>query len=321
MKPARVLLAALFALTLAACGGRSAAPAMSGAAEAPAPAPAEPGAGLGAIDGNGAAYEMPPANPAPQQGASLPTQRLVIRTASLSLQVDDVRAAEVAVRAKASELGGYVVSSETSGTDESMWATVVIRVPSQRFDEALSGVQGIARKVLSRTVSGDDVTEEFVDLEARLRTLEATRDRLLDMLERAQTVEEALSVNTALTDIQGQIEQAKGRMQYLQQSAALSTISIDLRPVPVTPIVDEGAWRPLEVARRALRDLIEFGQGLANLGIVLLVWVPVWLPLLLIGRWAVRWLARAARRPISPSAPPSSPTPPPTPTPPTTPTS
>ena len=92
-------------------------------------------------------------------------------------------------------------------------------------------------------------------------------------------------------------------MKYLRQNAALSTITVALQPVPVTPIIEDDAWQPLRVARIALRDLLEFGTGLLNIGIVLLVWTPVWLPLLLIGRWVLRRLGRAMRRPIAPARP------------------
>ncbi|HEX5688675.1 MAG TPA: DUF4349 domain-containing protein, partial [Roseiflexaceae bacterium] len=218
--------------------------------------------------------------------------RLVIKTADLSLQVESVRDAEAAVRAKVQALGGYVVKAENSGADESMTAQITFRVPAQRFDEALSGMQGLAKKVLGRTVSGDDVTEEFVDLQSRLRNLEATRARLATFLDKAATVEEALKVNESLSQIQGEIEQVKGRTEYLKQSAALSTVTVALSPVPtVAPIVEEGGWQPLVVARGALRDLIELGQGLANVAIVLLVWTPLWLPLLLLGLWVRRRMA------------------------------
>jgi hypothetical protein len=312
MKLTRILLVPLVALALVACGG--AVQPSSGNAPVVAPAaPAEqeaPG-GAPAMDERGALPEQPAVEQ--PQGQGLPSQRLVIRNASLSLQVESVREAEVAVRAKASELGGYVVSSQTSGSDEFMTAVVVFRVPADRFDAALSGVQGLARKVLTRSVSGEDVTEEFVDLESRLRTLEATSDRLLDLLARAETVEEALNVNTALTQVQGEVEQVKGRMQYLRQSAALSTITVELQPVPTTPIVIEDAWQPLQVARGALRDLLEFGQGLVNLAIVLLIWAPVWLPLVLVLRWGFRKLIGAGRKPVAPPTPPTAPPAPPTP--------
>lgn len=249
-----------------------------------------------AAEGNPAFYQRELADQSATAGsqgaaggeAQAQSERLVIKTANLSLQVENVRDAEFAIRAKVAELNGYIVNMATNGIDDQMTVQITIRVPAAQFDAAMEGVQGLAKKVLSRTISGDDVTEEFVDLESRLRNLEATRDRLLGFLDKASKVEDALSVNTALNDVQGQIEQIRGRMQYLKQSAALSTITIALLPVPITPIIEEGAWQPVEVARSALRELVTFGQGLANIIIILLVWTPVWLPLVLGALWVRR---------------------------------
>lgn len=219
-------------------------------------------------------------------GHATMVDRLIIKTASLALEVPDVAAAERALRQRVEALGGFVVSVQTYGTGAEQSSTVVLRVPVERFETLLGDIEGLAHKVLRRNVSGDDVTEEYVDLESRLRNLEATNTRLLDLLARAQNVEEALKVNQALNDIQEQIERIKGRMQYLEQSAAMSTITVELVPVPPpTPIIEEDGWQPLEVARIALRRLIELGQNLANVVIVLLVWTPVWLPVVLFGFW------------------------------------
>jgi uncharacterized protein DUF4349 len=293
MKPSYILAVLVFALMLSACGAgapaaRTSAPGTnSGGAAAPEPA-APP-----ASDSNRALEEAPAGGSQASAGQAPADQqaldRLVIKTADVSLEVEKVGDAETAVRALAARLGGYVVKVETSGTDENLTSKITFRVPAQRFDDALSGVQGLAKKVLGRTVSGEDVTAEFVDLDSRVRNLEATRDRLLTFLDKATKVEDALAVNNSLNDIQGQIEQAKGRMQYLKQSSALSTITVALTPVPLpTPIVEEGGWQPVAVARAALRSLIELGQGLASVAIVVLVWTPVWLPLLLLGLWIRR---------------------------------
>ncbi len=200
------------------------------------------------------------------------------------------------MRAKVQALGGYVVKVQTSGADDDLNTTVTFRVPASRFDDALAGVEGLAKNVISRTVGGDDVTEEYVDLDSRLRNLEATRDRLLTFLNKADKVEDALAVNQSLTDVQGQIEQIQGRKKYLEQSAAFSTITVVLAPVPPLPrLVSEDGWQPVRVARDALRSLIQFGQGIAEVIIVLLVWSPVWGVLLLVGLWIWRRL-RASKR-------------------------
>jgi hypothetical protein len=292
----------ILALTLAlvACGGASAsAPSSDQRAvmEAAPAAPAQSAGGATALEQDNA-----PANPQ-SPGAQQNLQRLVIKTADLSLQVDSARDAEAALRELVGQLGGYVVKVETSGTDESMSSRVTFRVPADRFDQALSGVQGLAKKVLARTVGGDDVTEEFVDLEARLKNLEATRDRLQSFLDKATTVDDALKVNQSLSDLQGQIEQLKGRKQFLQQSASLSTISVSLSPLPaIAPIVGDAGWQPLGVARDALRGLVSFGQELATLVIVALVWAPVWLPIVLFGLWLSRRLRRRVAPPKAPEA-------------------
>lgn len=249
------------------------------------------------------------ANTAPSEKdapSQIATQRMVVKTASIAIQVAKVPDAEASIRARAEQLGGYVVSVQTNGSGDDQTSTITFRVPSDKFSAALADVEGLASKVLSRSLGGEDVTEEFVDLESRLRNLEATRDRLLDMLTKADKVEDAIQVNNALTDVQGQIEQIQGRMKYLKDSAALATITAEIQPVPPPPaIVSEDSWQPMIVARRALAGLVEFGQGLAELAIVLLIWTPVWLSLLLAARWGWR---RASRRwhkaSTTPAAPP-----------------
>ena len=295
-----LLLAAM--LLLAACGGSAAAPSSTvGYAESGgAAAPQMP---IGDVDALEQSPGAPAADPAAKPAAQANVERLVIKTAELALQVDDARAAETQLRELVGQLGGYIVKVETNGADERVSTRVIFRVPAERFDDALSGAQGLAKKVLTRTVGGDDVTEEFVDLDARLHNLEATRDRLLSFLDKATEVEDALRVNESLTQIQGEIEQIKGRQQFLQRSAALSTISVYLTPTPITPIIDEDSWQPLDVARRALRDLVSFGQGLAEIAIVLVIWSPVWLPLLLAAIWVWRKLRR--RRAPAKAAPPT----------------
>lgn len=298
MKLVHLLSLLVIAMALAACGGGATSTASSPVEPARAPAMDSAPAAAGGASALEQSAGAPAANQ-PQAGQPA-FDRLVIKTADLALQVESARDAEAQVRALVNQWGGYVVKVETTGADEQMASRVTFRVPAERFDDALAGVQGLAKKLLSRTVSGDDVTEEFVDLESRLRNLEATRDRLLTFLAKAEQVEDALKVNESLSQIQGEIEQVKGRRQFLQQNAALSTISVYLSPVPVTAILAEDGWQPITVARRALRDLLEFGQGLAEVAIVLLVWIPVWLPLLVASVWGWRRLRRLIRRPIAP---------------------
>ncbi|GAB4111734.1 MAG: DUF4349 domain-containing protein [Roseiflexaceae bacterium] len=304
-----ILFALLAALLLNACAGapdQTFAPVSAGLPASPPQAAPPASGGSVAFDAEEAAKASestvanPQANPASQPSD---VQRLVIKTAQLTLEVEDVTAAEAAIRSKVAELQGYIVSSQTSGSTPDLYVQITFRVPSAQFETALSGVQGIAKRVLNRSLGGEDVTEEFVDLESRMRNLEATSERLLALLEKSESVEEALAVNQALTQVQGEIELIQGRMKYLQQSAAMSTITVALQPVPRTPIIADEGWDPLQAGRRALSSLIEFGQGLVELAIVLLIWSPVWVPTLLFVRWIWRKLF-GKRKPASEPAPP-----------------
>ncbi len=302
----------LLALTLGGCGAaasRSEAPAFTqinqgmdgstGSAVGGAPAPAEAppaGNGMPSLDSEARQVEEGQVGQPNQPDGG----RLVIRTAAIALQVNKVRDAEASLRVMVDQMGGYIVKVETNGTDEHMTSQIIFRVPAASFDKALTGTQALAEKVLSSTITGDDVTEEFVDLSARQRALEATRDRLLALLEKADTVEGALAVNQSLTDIQAQLEQIEGRKKFLTQSAALSTITVDLRPVPaVAPIVEEDGWQPVAVARGALRELISLGQLLVSALIVVLVWTPAWLPFV----GLVMWLRRRRKARADQAAP------------------
>jgi molybdopterin converting factor small subunit len=161
-------------------------------------------------------------------GPSVPSERMVIRSAYLELVVDDVGASQVQITNLASAFGGFVVSSEIREDKNRLYAAVSFRVDSTRFNEALQALRELAVDIRSESTSGEDVTEEYVDLDSKLRTLEASEAQLLELMKQAGTVEEILEVQRELTDTRSDIEQIKGRMQYLEQSSALAFISVSL---------------------------------------------------------------------------------------------
>src|SRR3990172_9309402 len=121
-------------------------------------------------------------------------------------------------------------------------------VPVDQFETVQRQLRAIAATVLSDTASGQDVSEEYVDLQSRLTNLEATAAHIREFLAQAQNVEEALQVNARLTEVENEIEQIKGRMNYLKDRAAFSTIVVNLeprRPTPTpTPTPTPLAWAP-----------------------------------------------------------------------------
>lgn len=232
-----------------------------------------------------------------------PGERLVIRDASLGIETEDVQAADQKIRDMVAARGGYVLSSSVSGSDADIVIYLSLKVPSADLDAVLSEIEVLSHKVRYRNMSGSDVTTEYIDLEGRLTSLEASRDRMLELLKKAEKIEDAVAVNQALTDVQGQIESVTGQMRYLRQSAALSTLNVELYPIPLIPVVDPDSWQPVEELRLALRGLVDFGQDLVIFLINLAVWTPVWLPLLLLFRYLRRRYnaKQAAAQPPTPS--------------------
>jgi hypothetical protein len=157
------------------------------------------------------------------------SQRQVISTAVISVQVDDVPSATARVRGIAESLGGFVqrMSSSGDGTDQN--ATVVIRVPQEQFFPALEGVEALG-KMLAQDVGQEDVSEQLVDLNARLRSFQREEQSLLVLLGRANEVSEILAVERELNRVRLEIEKLQGRLDFLERQVALATISVFLVP-------------------------------------------------------------------------------------------
>jgi hypothetical protein len=162
------------------------------------------------------------------EAQTVPAERMVIRSAYMALVVEDVGASLTQITTLADAFGGYVVNSDIREDKNRLYASVSFRVDANRFNEALQALRDLAVDIRSESTSGQDVTEEYVDLNAKLRNLEASEAQLLELMKQAGDVSEILGVQRELTDTRGEIEQIKGRMQYLEQSAALAYISASL---------------------------------------------------------------------------------------------
>jgi len=163
--------------------------------------------------------------------------RIIVHTARMSLVVEGVAESVDRVASIAMELGGWTVSSDRTSRHR---GTVVVRVPAGSLDEALRRIEGIGLEVESQSVTSQDVTDEYVDVESRLVSLRATRDRLLTFLEQADEVEDALLVQQELSRLEERIEGMQGRINYLRQTSAFSLIEVSMRVSPVEIEVDAG---------------------------------------------------------------------------------
>jgi hypothetical protein len=196
-------------------------------------------------------------------GDVAPADRVVIHSANLSIVVPEPSASIQEIADLANEMGGFVVSSNLFQTFFSEAnvsadrASITIRVPSERLDEALDAIKAGATEVQSENVSGQDVTQEFTDLESRLRNLEAAEEQLLDIMSSATETEDVLQVFENLRRVSEEIEIIKGRIQYLSESARLSAISVELIPDVAAQPLDIGGWKPEGTVKDAFTALIQ----------------------------------------------------------------
>lgn len=229
--------------------------------------------------------------------AQADAERLVIRNATLKLLVKNTEEDMSAVTKLVAEMGGFVNSSNTTKFDKGVQATLVLKIPSQKFDETMDRLRKLAIEVQSETVTGQDVTAEFSDLDAQTKNLEAAETQLRGILAKTDKAEDVLKVFNELTKIRGQIEQLKGRMNFLSRSAAMATINVTLTPDKLAEPVVLPGWRPQGIAKQAFEALLTGLQGLGTLAIWLVIFaLPIGLvvfgpPILLI-----RWLRNRHKR-------------------------
>jgi len=254
---------------------------------------AEPGAGVGSVATGDAAT----------QEAVVPQEdfgRKIVKTADLGITSEDVSGEAATAQQVATRFGGTIVSSQTYRADNATYADLILSVPSDRFEEALDELRGLGEEVTTDTVSGQDVTEEFVDLQSRERNLLAAEQSLLDLYNRAGDVQDALSIQRELTVIRGEIEQVQGRIQYLKQSSDTSQISLSIQPV-ASPPEPPPAWDPALVVAKAWTSSLAVLQALAAAVLSTLVFGWWFIPPLVI---AAFWLRRRLRRPAFAPQPP-----------------
>jgi hypothetical protein len=233
-------------------------------------------------------YREPIALPAPTITIPPAEERMIVRTGDMSLIVGDVVKTRDEIAQLAVRLGGWVVESNIYGEEEEKTGYISIRVPADKFDQTITELRGLAVRVISESTSSQDITEEYIDLQSRLRNAEATETEYLALLEKAVKVEDALKVYEALTQIRYEIEQIKGRMQYLERTSAMSQISVNLSPVATAKPLVSPAWSAKEAAKSAIRGLTTFGQGLATLIIGAAIFSPIWGTILGVLLWRRR---------------------------------
>src|SRR5437667_10863344 len=289
------LLIAAPLLLAAACSGASSAPTAQsrGGSEvgAPAPGAADSVSGFSANAGNTSDKGIPT--------VVVSGDRNLILTAKIDMRSKDPWATSDRAQAIASGLGGDVLNLTQSGSGDTRSASLTIRVPSSRFADALQQLRTLEGEVQTSGVSAQDVTDQFVDLQARVAAKQAEEQRYIAILNRANTIDEILKVDASLSNVRTQIEQLTGQINSIKQRTDYSTISMSISTIAVLPgDTTTKAWDPAKTVTRALAALGAMMQVFADV----VIWLVVfgWLPLLAL---AAVVFATRMRRPTAPQAP------------------
>jgi len=194
-------------------------------------------------------------------------ERKIIKNADLSIVVKDPIQSMADITALAEELGGYVVSSNVYQTTYGPnnipvpQGSINIRIPSDKLTDALEQVKAGAVEVQSENVSGNDVTDQYVDLQSRLSAKQAAEKKLLEILDKTEGADNVLAVYLQVQQVQSDIEVLKGQIKYIDESAAMSSVNVNLIAEEGAQPIEIGGWKLQGTAKDAVQDLISFAQG------------------------------------------------------------
>ena len=226
--------------------------------------------------------------------------RKIIRDAKLTIEVASTTEAQQRVTSIAETLGGFVVTSEAKQRQDveparrTLDIKLVIRVPSAQFNSALEQIEKLASNLPERNVTGQDVTEEFIDLEARIKTQRALELQFLDIMKQANKVEDALEVQRQIADVRTEIEKLEGRRRFLESKSTLSTITVNIQtPTPI--VVSASGFG--HTVREALSDSIDLATGIVLFFIrFAIVVTPVLVMVILPASLVALYFERRAKR-------------------------
>lgn len=302
----------LFALLLTGCGSRSAGTSSEkisfGAydnASATSSANAAPQTTSGG-GGGGSEEQSPKAVSLDQSQTSqqsvVPTDRKIIRNAELELESEDPESAQTRITQIAESKGGFVVNSQQSSSDRRSakrdTVTMTVRIPADKFAEILAEIRNASGRVVSETITGQDVTEEFIDIEARLKAQLALEAQFTEIMKRTNSVEDALNVQRQLAQVRGEIEKIEGRKRFLENQASLSTVKIRILTPAVISAGGPGFFSKLtDSVNDGLDAAVSFVLGLISFIIAVLPFLLfVCLPIFLIARYI--WGRRTKKKTV-----------------------
>ena len=242
-------------------------------------APAAPPAFLASKSMSADRAYAPEANGAGGSGEAATEDRKIVRTGSITMEVSDIGKSQADITDSASQYKGYVVSSNQRADQEFPTGYISIRIPAGSFNDVMQKIRALALKVTYENTNSQDVTEQYMDLEAQLKNYQATETQYLELLKKADNVKDILEVQRELSNVRGNIERVRGRMQYLERTSDMSLIEITLNK---SKPIGQSTWDVAGIFKSAVDGLIVLGKAILGILIWLLVFSPVWIIALVI---------------------------------------
>ncbi len=227
--------------------------------------------------------------------------RKIIRNADITMEVASTTEAQHRITAIAEAHGGFVVTSEAKQRENldpakrTLDIKLVVRIPATQFGATLDEIKTLAGNIPEANVTGQDVTEDFIDLEARIKTQKALEVQFLEIMKDATKVADALEVQRQIADVRTDIEKLEGRKRFLENRSSLSTITINIQgPKPTVTVSSTGFRSEL---RDAASESLELAAGMVLFFVrFLIVMLPVLVFVVLPSGFALRYLVRRAKR-------------------------
>ena len=211
------------------------------------------------------------------------SDRMVMQESSLSLLVKNVVSTKDAVLAETTRVGGFMVNTYINNPQDAATANITVRIPSKRLDEALNAFRGMAIRVTSENLQGTDVTDQYIDIEAQLKTLQSTKAKFESILEKATEIDDILRVQREIINLQSQIDSLKGQQMYLEKNVEMARITVYLSTDELSlPYAPDQLWRPELVFKQAVRSVVGTLRNIGSMLIWIGVYSVIWVPLLVI---------------------------------------
>jgi len=230
------------------------------------------------IGGGGSYYPNSPAPPTTDV-----TNRMVVQNSYLSLVVKKVADTLQSIKTYTTSIGGYMVNSDITNPEDNSSGNITLRIPSEKLEDALSKFRSLSVKVASERLNGTDVTDQYVDNEARLTVLNANMTRFKEIMSQANELSDILNIQQQIFSLQDQIDRIKGSNKYIEQTAKMSLVTVYLSTDEYTlPYAPSEPWRPDVIFKTAVRSLIGNLRGIASTAIWLVVYSVIWVPVLIL---------------------------------------